>query len=234
MHDILTLLTGGLNMKPDDISSTLPRQETNSYELRKYSDIKRIVVHTTDWDTDPKTVAAYDIRPYTIYKGEKIWNHISKEGCPAITYHEIIMKDKIYKTLDWKEISWHAGVWNKGSLGVAMMYRCTQIGTTDHAAPSENMTKLTQSRCGDICLELKLTPNKVLGHRELKGTGWYWSKGSKRLRKTCPGKEVDMNDLRYNIARYMQVKLLLAKLYNGEIDGDFGPKSKAALAAYQS
>jgi len=225
----LTLYTGGKDVKPMDISSELPRQKNNSYKRRKRSDIKRVVVHTTDWETTPQKIAEYDIAPFTMYKGKKIWNHISKKGCPAITYHEMCTTDKLWKTLDYEEISWHVGNWNPSSIGLAMIYKCTIADSKDQLAPPDAMLKIVQIRCGDICLELGLTPENVVGHRELFGTGWSWQNGSKRLRKSCPGKRVDLDILRKNIALYMQIKLKLAGYYSGIIDGDFGPLSKAAL-----
>ena len=41
-----------------------------------------------------------------------------------------------------------------------------------------------------LCIEECVPPTKIFGHRELKGTGWTLQKGSKRLRKTCPGMSV--------------------------------------------
>ena len=89
-------------------------------------------------------------------------------------------------------------------------------------------------RCGEICLKLGLTPDKVVGHRELKGTGWTMFKGSKKLRKTCPGNRVDLDFLRENIAKYMQARLGVLDCYKGKIDGSFGPKSKQAFSEYLS
>lgn len=232
LQQLLLPLTGGLDVKPVDISDSLPRQTERTYDRRLLSKIERIVVHTTDWETTPEKLAAYDIRPYTMYKGKKIWNHISKKGCPAITYHEIAMEDVLYKTLDWEEVSWHAGNWNPTSLAIAMMYKCTQKGTKEQLAPPDNMLKLTQTRCGDICLQLGLDPKNVVGHRELKGTGWFWEKGSKKLRKSCPGLKVDLDQLRRNVAVYMQIRLKCAGLYTGGVDGLFGPLSNSALALY--
>ncbi len=219
-------------MIPLDISSELPRQKDNSYKRRARSAIKRIVIHTTDWVTTPEKVAAYDIRPFTIYKGKKIWNHISKKGCPAITYHEMCSSTQLWKTLDWEEISWHVGNWNGGSLGIAMNYKCTMPGSKAQKAPPPDMVKIVQTRCGDICLELGLTPDKVVGHRELFGTGWSWEKGSKRLRKSCPGLQVNLNHMRWNVAAYMQIKMKMEGVYDGPIDGDFGRKSKEGLVIY--
>ncbi len=69
------------------------------------------------------------------------------------------------------------------------------------------MLKNAQCHIGDLCLKYGLTPDKVKGHRELKGTGWEMIRGRKRLLKTCPGMSVDLHKLRTNIAKYMQIKL---------------------------
>lgn len=213
------------DVKPVDVSAQLPRHATKKHKTRKLTDIKRIVVHTTDWVVTPQDLAKYDIGP----------NHISSSGCPGITYHEMITEAGIlFKTLPHEEISWHAGIWNPGSLAIALVYRCTGPDGKDTYAPFPQALQTLQCRAGDIFLELGLTPDNLVGHRELKGTGWFWSKGSKRLRKTCPGLKVDLDLLRTNCAKYMQCRLLMAKLYDGKIDGDFGPKSRAALKAYVS
>jgi hypothetical protein len=210
---------------PIDIVGDLPVHPTKKYKLRELSDIKRIVVHTTDWRTSPKTIAIFDIEP----------NHISKTGCPAITYHEMVMDTGlVYHCLPFRQVSWHAGIWNPGSLALAMVFRVSDSKGRDVHAPSENLLKTTQTRLGQLCLELGLTPDKVVGHRELKGTGWFFSKGSRRLRKTCPGLKVDLDLLRTNVAKYMQIILKLNGAYKGEIDGDFGPLSRGALTFWKA
>lgn len=218
-------------MKPISLIGELPVHPTKKYDTRAVSAIKRIVVHTSNWDTTPKKLAEYDITPYYIVDGEKIYNHISKTGCPAITYHECVMDDgTVYSTLPYQQVSWHAGAWNPGSLGICMMYVAKNKKTgKDEYAPSEKMMRSLQTRLGDICLRLGLTPDKVVGHRELKGTGWIPGKGSRKYRKTCPGMKVDLDKLRTNVAKYMQILLKCKGLYEGKVDGDFGPKSRAAL-----
>ena len=139
---------------------------------------------------------------------------------------------KLYQTLDWKEVSWHAGVWNPGSLAIALMFRVSNMAGKDVFPAPELALKTLQTRCGDICLQLGLTPDKVVGHRELKGTGWFFSKGSKRLRKTCPGLKVDLDLLRHNIASYMQIVLKMHGVYSGKIDGQFGSMSRSSFTEY--
>lgn len=221
----LSELGGGESM-PNvyDISGVLPRHKTKKHKTRTPKSFKRIVVHTTDWVVTPKKLAAYDIAP----------NHISDTGCPAITYHELVEPDgKIWHTLPFTEISWHAGNWNSGSLAIALVYKCTREGTRDQNAPTENALKALQTRCGDLCLKYGILPKNVVGHRELFGTGWFWKKGSKRLRKSCPGKRVDLDQLRFNISLYVQIHLKIAKLYDGKLDGKIGKKSQKALKEYR-
>ena len=211
--------------EPIDLRNELPRHRSKKYKQRPISQIKRIVVHTTDWATTPLRIAKYDIKP----------NHISDTGCPAITYHEMIGKDgTLYSTLPYNETSWHVGMWNPGSLGIALCYKCSDKQGKDVRAPKRILLHTLETRCGEICLKLGLTPDKVVGHRELKGTGWTMFKGSKRLRKTCPGIKVDLKLVRRNVARYMQVVLGADGFYTGTVDGLFGPKSKQAFSAYLS
>jgi hypothetical protein len=224
MNQLELFLNGIKIREAEDISGTLPRHATKKHDIRDLSAIKRIVLHTTDWDTTPKRIAEYDIAK----------NHISDTGCPGITYHEIVMKDgKCYLTLPWNEISWQCGPWNEGSLAVSLMYRVSNDKDVDTFAPTEEAIKAAVSRCGEICLSLGLTPDCVFGHRELQFTGWFWSKGSKVRRKTCPGMQIDLDLFRTRVAAYMQTRMATKGLYDGEIDGDFGPASKAAQAQWK-
>jgi N-acetyl-anhydromuramyl-L-alanine amidase AmpD len=208
-----------------DLTEELARHPTKVYTKRALSKIKRIVVHTTDWTTTPQKIAEYDIEP----------NHISETGCPGITYHDMVGSNgQLYHTLPYEEVSWHVGMWNLGSLGIALTYRCSNKKGEDVYAPKRKLLHTLETRCGDICLKFGLTPDKVVGHRELKGTGWFMSKGSKRLRKTCPGLKVDLDIVRQNVARYMQIVLGANGFYTGSVDGLFGPQSRRAFEAYLS
>ena len=220
MNQLELYLDGVLCYIPEDISAKMARHTTKKHDLRELSNIKRIVLHTTDWNTTPRRISEYDVAK----------NHISNTGCPGITYHEIIMTDTTcYKTLPYEEVSWHAGPWNTGSLAVALMYRVSNTAGVDSYEPTEECLKAAVVRCGELCLSLGITPDNVVGHRELQFTGWTWAKGSKVRRKTCPGMKIDLDLFRTRVAGYMQLWMKTKGCYNDDIDGSFGPVSKAAL-----
>lgn len=229
------LSEGGL-MKAVDLTNSLWRHPFKKYNKRKLSQIDKIVVHCTDRDWTIIQLNHYDVDGFLKYEDGTIEiNHVSASGLPAITYHDVILMDgKLYHTLPYEEVSWHAGGYNTGSIAVALMYRVTDSKTNeDTFAPTSMSLQTLQTYLGKLCLQLGLTPDRVMGHRELFGTGWFHnSQGSKRLRKTCPGLKVDLDLLRINVATYMQLVLKMKGFYSGEIDGDFGPKSKAAMKLF--
>lgn len=233
----LIQLSGGLKLLPVDMLAKLFKHPKKKYPTRTKIDM--IVVHCTDRDWTIDQLNEYDvlgkltyIRPFDGQKVTEV-NHISKDGVPQITYHYCITNDTIYHTLEENKASYHAAGYNKSSLAVSMVYRTTNPVTNQaEFKPPENMIKLTQCHVAELCLRLGLTPDKVFGHRELEGTGWNWIKGRKRLLKTCPGPFVDLDLMRLNIAKYMQVKMKLAGCYPGKVDGLFGPQSNAAFKLY--
>jgi hypothetical protein len=240
----ITSLCGGEDLRPTDVVGKLPRHPKKKYKIRDESLIDMIVLHCTDRNWTIQQLAEYDVEGELTYdlkiphKGfpwtvtEK--NHISRSGLPAITYHDCIKENKIYHTLPYDEVSWHASGYNTRSLAVAMMYRTTNPGTNRaEYAPRESMLKLTQCHLAELCLRFRLAPNRIFGHRELKGTGWDWIRGRKRLLKSCPGPHVDLDLIRTNATKYMQIHLALIQLYIGKIDGQWGPKSQTALNMYR-
>lgn len=242
LKEELEKINGGLgsNLTPIHLVGSLPVHETKKYKTRPVSKIKNIVLHCTDRDWTVQQLAEYDVVGKLTYErkidGATITdiNHISKTGLPAITYHDVISDNAIYHTLSYTESSYHAAGYNSTSVAVAMLYRVTNpADNKDTFIPSERMVKLTQCKVAELCLMFGLTPDKIQGHRELKGTGWDIIRGRKRLLKTCPGMSVNLNSIRLNAAKYMQVKMKLAGIYNGAIDGIFGRHSITALELYK-
>lgn len=206
----------------------LPRHSTKRYKKRDISKIKKLVLHCTDWDN----VTPYSLAQYDISQG----NHISATGMPAISYHYMIdKKGTIYKCLDDSEISWHAAYHNSNSLSVCMIYKPTDEKRIDRGViePSIQCCSSTLKMLAALCLKYKLTPDKIFGHRELQFTGWVMKNGSRKLMKTCPGLAINMDQIRFYVAKMMQQSMHAKNYYSGEIDGIFGPLSKAALKNYR-
>ena len=212
-------------VKPLDIAGQLDRHPTKKYKKRTFQQVNKIVVHCTDRDWKIEELVTFDLAP----------NHVSKDGCAAITYHDVVMKDgTVYHTLPYTEISTHAGGYNTNSVAITLMYRvCNPDTGRDTYSPTHKALKALQGHCGRLCLQFGLTPDRIFAHRELKGTGWFFLKGHKRLRKTCPGLQVHMKIVRDEAAKYMQLVLKTQGFYAGKIDGRFGKISKSALAKYK-
>jgi len=214
-----------------DLTDVLPRHRGKPPAIRKK--IKRIVLHTTDWEVTPEELAAYDIGP----------NHISNTGCPTITYSYLVGLDgKIFKTARHEWVTWHVGNWNTGSLGVALVYKTNPEyekakvkgkptpPLEEGASPSGLMNDSMIRLLVELCIHETVTPSNIYGHRELKGTGWFNQNGSRRLRKTCPGMAINLDRLRSRVTLALQHRLKDLGVYDGAIDGKFGSKSKGALA----
>ena len=221
-------------------SPTLPRRVDKHWKTR--SNINKIILHCTDRDWTIDELYEYDVLGEV--NGEI--NRIDSNGLPGITYVEVFMKDGLqYHCNDWKDWIWHAAGHNQHTLGAAIMYKAT----ADHYSlpnrePPDAAVDAFISWAARSCLYLGLDPYKaVQGHRELKGTGWFFDKkGHKQLRKVCPGLRIDMNNIRLRVAIYAQKFLYLkAKNYNGLLDlrqtitefadGIWGPKTRTLAKA---
>lgn len=218
-----------------DVSKTLPRHPTRKYNFRPGEAINMAVIHTTNWDTTVEKLVNYDITPFFWFNGKKIYNHISKKGCPECTYHDIIMDDGyLYHCVDYGKTTWHAGKWNTRSVAIALMYLASDgISKVDNQPPDKAISRLNRHLVS-ICLGLKILPKDVRGHRELEDTGWRWRIGdngmkTKSLIKWCPGQFVDMDTIRWTLTRRLQKRLLREGYYTGAVDGIFGPLSTEAL-----
>jgi len=170
-------VTSGLRLR--DIIDELPTN--GSPERRDPGAIDTIALHCTGvpgwnvWD-----VARYHTGP----------NHISLDGCPTICYAYFIEPDGlIYRCLPLDVRSWHAGPWNDRAVGV-----CMASGGIA-AIPPVQLTAAAEL-CARLAAELSLPAERVLGHRELEGSGYVVEGGEIVTRKQCPGAEIDMDAFR--------------------------------------
>ncbi len=167
-----------------DISRVLP---TNGPPQRRDpSAIDTVVLHCTAmvgwnvWET-----ARYHTGP----------NHISEDGCPTIAYAYFVEEDGLaYRCLDDDVRAWHVGPWNDRAVGVCMAYEAC-----DEPPPDEQLNAAVDV-CTSLVRRLGLSPDRVLGHRELEGTGFAVEDGEVVLMKECPGRSVDMEDFRCRVA----------------------------------
>lgn len=210
-----------------DLSKTLPVHPTKKPKIRKTSAIKQIVIHCTDWNCSLEELVKYDLGK----------NHISDTGCPTCTYHYVIKQSgEIIKAVDPTVVTWHAGIHNGSSIAVALIYKTDpqfESGkakrTSSEFLPSQLMMDNLSDLLVSLCIELKIEPTQLFGHREMIDTGWFWSAGHKVLKKTCPGMGIDLPKLRTNIVTKLQIMMANQGYYNYPIDGEWGPKSKYAF-----
>jgi hypothetical protein len=214
-----------MNIK--DLVPTLPTHPKKKPKIRKLSDIKKIVVHTTDWDIQPLELAKYDLGP----------NHIDSTGCPTITYHYYISKfGEVSRTADETWVTWHAAMHNSNSIAICLAYKTDpdfESGKThlpkEGRIPTVPMLAALTLLLAHLCKFLHISPKEIYGHRELIGTGFILAKGHKKLKKTCPGMSINLDVLRGLVAAELQKQMQSIGLYLGKIDGDWGPKSQAAF-----
>lgn len=208
-------------MKITDLTNTLPIHKTKTPKIRSLNKIKRLIVHTSDWNITPDALAKYDIGP----------NHISSTGCPSITYHYTIDKaGEVSRTAPEGWVLWHAGLHNSDTIAVALLYKTDpdfesgkKVSTDDKFLPTAEQEAKLIDLIVHLCKKFKIAPSNVLGHRELIGTGFVLVKGHKKLRKTCPGRGVNLDLLRRRVTLGLQVELGV------KADGIWGPVSQAAL-----
>lgn len=196
-----------------DIQDQLPVHKTKRWKRRKK--IKRIVVHTSASDNqDPFKTARYHIHAP---------NHISKTGCPTLAYHDFITKAaEVFRCNDYWSWTWHAGLWNKTSIGVVMAF------DGKHQAPAPLQYAVMLEHVTNLCFRFKVLPKMVRGHREAPGMVSFFGNGSKKYKSVCPGMAINLDVMRDHITKNVQIVLAAEGLYDGKIDGLFGKKSLKA------
>lgn len=174
-----------------DITAVLP--VNREPERRDPAGIDTVVLHCTAmpgwnvWDT-----ARYHTGP----------NHISEDGCPTIAYAYFIEADGLaYRCLEDDIRAWHVGPWNDRSIGVCLAYE----GADE--PPDERQLAVAASVCAHLVSRLGLEAGRVLGHRELEGTGYVVEDGERVSRKDCPGLRIDMETFRARIRRLLESSL---------------------------
>lgn len=200
-----------------DIRDKLPKHSVRKWPKQKK--IKRVIIHCTQSaNQDPFKTARYHVNP---------GNHISKLGCPGLTYHDYITREgTVFHCTDYSSRVWHCGLWNSNSVAVVIAYEGIE------EPPRQTQYDALILMVTRLCLFLGLPPRQVYGHREVPGMYTWLGKGSRKFKKWCPGQVVDLDELRSLICLNLQRKLSADGLYKDRIDGLFGPLSLQALQEY--
>ncbi len=160
-------------MQVIDITAELPTHPTRKYRRRGLKEIRRIVLHHSATDTGtPEAFARF---------------HVEQKGWPGCSYHYVVTKAGIvYKCQEASAITYHAAGANKDGLGVCM------VGNFDSYDPPLVQMRACMELLVSLCDAYGLRPERVIGHREVKGTI-----------KTCPGKRINMDKLRDLLSEMM-------------------------------
>jgi len=171
-----------------DLTAVLPRNRDP--ELREPAGIDTVVLHCTamaGWNV--WATARYHTGP----------NHISPDGCPTIGYAYFVERDGlIYRCLPLEVRAWHAGPWNGRAVGVCLDYEAGE------KPPPPAQLAAAADLCAHLALALGLSHERVLGHRELEGTGYTVEGGARVERKQCPGRRIDMDEFRRRVEAAMR------------------------------
>jgi hypothetical protein len=176
-----------------DIRSKLPWHPKKRWVKREFpGKVKNIVVHTTaSSNQDPFITNDYHITPAET-------NHICKSGAPRLCYHDFVSlydgKIVVQRCNEYTDSTWHAGLLNKRSIGVVLAYR----GQDDAPAPAE-LLYVAYEHVARLCLLTGLTPDCVVGHREVPWLLRRLGMGSKQYYTICPGKHLNCDEMRSSI-----------------------------------
>jgi len=160
--DALMPENGMIVAQIEDISASLPKHQTETYDTRALSEIKNLILHHTavSPDVGPQAIARY---------------HVDKQGWPGIGYHYFITVDgTIYQTNQLQTISYHVRHNNPASVGIALAGNLMEVGPTPKQLESASRLLVY------LIQRLGLTADSVKGHRDLVATacpGDQWEAG---------------------------------------------------------
>jgi len=200
-----------------DIRSSIPKHPTRRWQTRSTAD--KIIVHTSASDNqDPNKTARYHITP-----GPQ--NHISTKGAPGLCYADFITKEGvIYHCNSYQDITWHAGSYNTRSIGVVLAYK-----GQDKIPPVEAQYTALLEHLVILCLYLNISPENVIGHREVPGMFTILGNGSKKYKKVCPGMGLNLDKMRQELTARIQRRLSCENLYTGIISTNTNKQMKESM-----
>ena len=152
--------------------------------------ITHIVLHTaaSARNGQPVHQSIEDIRRY----------HVNHNMWTDIGYHYYLTEDgKVHEGRDPAIAGAHVGGFNKHTLGVCVS------GHGDLGPWNESQVKGVVELCAYLCRSHNLRAGRVIGHNECGDANGY---DGPPIYKTCPGKLVDMSDIRKRVNEALQDK----------------------------
>ena len=218
----------------EDIRDKLPRHATKRFTKRTIDDIAGGCLHHTAGRDNPYNTAAYHVGP----------NHVSQTGAPGLLYTFYIdLKGVIYWCNDLEAVTWSQGGHGSPLAGTDANYNYMAIVCGGDFSKSEptllqmlSFLTLWAHLTGERSAEalpvelfdaLPCEPSALWGHYDFG-------------KPACPGPTLQaiIKAISYHADTLTTVadwqEALTAAGYPLIIDGIWGPKSAAALAAYQT
>lgn len=217
-----------------DLRKKLPWHPKKKWRKRSEKDIIAVCFHQTFGGDDPKKTNEYHIGP----------NHISETGCPHICYTYYVNKQgTVYLCNDHTDVPWsqnaddrkgHPGDENRHCISVVFGMREESLASRGRGGPTKRQILAFKRVWRYLKHRYGLENNAIFGH-------YHFGKGA------CPGPslsaEIEAIRAQYDGKQLKTGKQWQRALHNcdikfgtkdyGKIDGNWGPKSKRALVAYQ-
>lgn len=185
--------------------------------MRKTTSIDLLVIHHTADNDDIVGKDVYKIINYHTHP-----NHVCSTGCWTMCYHYYIEnveeKPIVWHAVPDHIVTFHAGKWNKRSLGIVV------DGDKDSPIESDKgKYESTIQLLADLCIKYDLNPYiAILGHKHLYWYGWKMNSGKFMLNTECPG-ALDIKRMRQDVSDllstrgYISAKIdLECMVYKGE------------------
>lgn len=186
-------------VKIHNLTHQLPCHSTKRYKIRTSDQINRIVLHKKTYHMPLRTsediitrMAFYDVLT----------------GTPGYPHHFTIDADGcIFKTALLEHVTWHAGIWNRGSVSVAV------LGTESSGMPSRQRLSLVRL-CAALGIEFNLLPDRIIAHCNLMGATWLpFGKHTCASPGIC-AQDINTCLIRENVLKHMQHTLSILGLFS--------------------
>lgn len=214
-------------MEIKNLINVLPWHNKRRWNKRAENRIDKIIIHQELGEGTIEQVNKYHVGP----------NHISQRGCPHFAYHFGIRKNgEIVQANEFTDVTWHTKGQNSVAIGIMLVGNFNgpgyDLGTSTPTAQQmqslEQLVKYLQAK-------YHLTNQEVYGH-------YHFGK------RACPGDDVGqwIENYRNDLSQHPEIKTIprtfeeIQKRLNhlgydcGAVDGIPGPRTSAAIRAFQS